>query len=256
MSESTIAQYKYWLSKYPNLPIEDPVATYKQLLALNKSPSYVKILLCAIVWKLRSENPKNPLLETYRDYLQLVRGKQERKERDNKSHVGKIPSWEEIIKIRDALPLNRDKLILALYTYIPPRRLKDMILLRYVLNKPTDKKSNYYVATRSIMIFNIYKTAKTYNQQIIKCPSILCRMIDKYVANEGIEDGELLLGMNNYLQLNYRLKTLIGCSVDNLRHSKINNAYARYAIPPSEEMETLAEQMGHSLTTHLRYRKF
>lgn len=251
---STTEQYQYWLKKYPDLPIDNPAKTYKQLKALNKSPSYVKVLLCAIIWKIKQDDPQSPLIEDYRTYLQLVRGISEKKERDNKSYSGVIPKWDEVIKIRNKLK-GKDHLILSLYTYIAPRRLKDMVLLKFVEDEPDDTKFNYYVSNKKVFVFNVYKTAKTFHRQEIKAPVALQRIIEDYVKDNDIKSGDSLLGITKYLQLNYKLKKLIGCSVDNLRHSYINYAYSKYDMPKSAKLENTATKMGHSLTTHLRYRK-
>lgn len=255
MSKTTTEQYQYWLKKYPDLPIDNPTATYKKILSLKKSVSYNKMLLCAIVWKVRNENANSPLLEQYRDYLQRCRTQQEIRDRNHDEDKEKVIQWEKVLEIRDSLPLGRMKLILALYTYIPTRRLRDFILMKYSIKENPDTEFNYYVSSKKFFVFNQYKTAKTFKTQKLRCPPTLQNVIEQYVEKEGIQDGDLLLGMNNYLQMYYQLKKTLGCSVDSLRHSHVSYLYKKYNLPSSKKLEKNAYEMGHSVETHMRYRK-
>ena len=93
------------------------------------------------------------------------------------------------------------------------------------------------------------------NSQTFVIPPELSKIIDKYIKDNKLKNGDLLFGFHSTLQLLYRLKKLLGCGVDNIRHSYINYRYSKYNLPPSKEMEEMANQLGHSLTTDLRYRK-
>lgn len=267
-SKTTIDMYKHHLSKYGGLDYTHPHELLETLLITKKkygdkslSLAYVKNIICAIVWKIRQENQKSPLLREYQYIISNLRGKLERRERDHKNVEGKLPKWEMITKKREEeykAGNLKNHLILSLYSYIPPRRIKDYILLKVVQTPQQTKNEefNYYVTSKKLLIFNAYKTAKTFKQQTETVPDELHKIIMNYIKINKIKNGDLLLGFTNYLQLNYLLKKLLGCGIDNLRHSYINHSYEHFNIPTNEYMENLAAKMSHSLTTHLRYRKF
>lgn len=265
---STVKIYDFLLKKYAHLKIQEPREAMKQLEKATTpsgrqlSPSYIKGILSSIIWKIRQEDPENPILEEYRYIIAHIRGQLEREARGHKKISGYIPPWEEIIKIReDELKKGNMKnhLILSLYTYNPPRRILDYVMLK-IAKDPAytqDERYNYYVLSKKIFIFNVYKTAKTHKQQIIEVPKVLSDIIYNYIkSNHEISNGDLLLGFHSYLQLNYVLKKLLGCGVDNVRHSYTNYAYKEFNIPTNEYMSDLAYKMGHNVETNLLYRKF
>lgn len=258
---STIEKYKYYLEKYKDVDMNDPEEAVETLKQRDLSLSYIKCILSAFIWKIRQEDPKNPILKQYRYIISSLRGQLERKERDPTDVHGIIPKWESIIKKRQSEWKEghyKNHLILSLYTYIPPRRLKDYVLLK-VVNTPkeaSDKEFNYYITTQKSLVFNNYKTARTYNQQVEEVPDVLHEIIMAYCKDNDIESGDLLLGFHDILQMNYILKTLIGCSVDNIRHSYVNNQYEQYNMPSSEFIEKMASKMGHGVATNMRYRKY
>lgn len=74
-------------------------------------------------------------------------------------------------------------LVLSLYVYIPPRRNKDWMLCD-VIKKNTpelSKDRNYLDLTDKTFIFNVYKTSKKYNTQVIKIPDELMYIINHYL---------------------------------------------------------------------------
>jgi hypothetical protein len=267
-SESTLQLYKYQLARHSNLDFANPREVVRVLTATkrkdgkeNLSLSYIKGIISAIIWKLRQENKDDPLLEDYRNILSNIRGRAERDERNHNKIVGHLPDWKKIVSVRDQLKKNglmKEHLILSLYTYISPRRILDYIVMCVVEypEQAKDLTKNYYVTSERQFIFNVYKTAKTYKQKIVEAPEALHKIIVNYIKTHGINNGDLLLNFRNYHQINYMLKKLIGCGIDNLRHSYINNFYEGYKMPDSGVIEKLASDMGHSVTTNLRYRKY
>jgi hypothetical protein len=131
----------------------------------------------------------------------------------------------------------------------------------YVINTPNlknieNKKYNYYVSSVGVFIFNVYKTQSAYNTQIQQIPIELKKIIDNYIIFDNLEVGDSLIGYKTYQNLRLILIKLIGTGIDNLRHSFVNDLYKDNVIPESKIIEQTAMAMGHSLQTHLRYRKF
>jgi len=91
----------------------------------------------------------------------------------------------------------KDKLIVGLYLYITPRRgeMCSVILTDITdITKLTDK--NYLIIDKNKykFVFNVYKTFKTYGQQVVDVPKELKTIIDKYKKTYYIPN-------NNYLFL-------------------------------------------------------
>lgn len=261
-STSTIEKYEYLLIKFAQfIDITDPKKSYDSLTEHKLSLSTIKCILSAVVWKIRKTDSKNPHLKEFVNIISSLRKQSEQKERDHKNTHGIIPKWIDILKKRDD-ELNdgnfKNHLVLSLYTYVPPRRIKDYTLLKIAntLSDATDKEFNYCIISNHILVFNNYKTKKTYGSQFISIPDTLFKIITTYCEANNIKNGDLLLGFKNIFQMNYLLKTLIGCSVDNLRHSYVTHEYEQFNVPSSDFIEKMASHMGHSVETNLRYRKF
>ena len=86
------------------------------------------------------------------------RNKNELTEEELKSFM----TWNEVIQMRDNMPDTNiyEKLILYLYTYFPPRRVKDYHLM-YYSNKTSEEmrdedQNKNYITSDSKFIFNIY----------------------------------------------------------------------------------------------------
>jgi hypothetical protein len=262
---STIKLYKYWIDRLDKakININEPKSTLTQLMDLDKahgtgkiSISSIKIIVSAIIWKLKNTTNKENVLKKYRKILGDLRVKHEIQNRDHKNIHGVIPEWKDVLKKRDDADENTvEKLVLALYTYLPPRRLLDYSDMKYVDKKPSDNDYNYYVEDEEKFVFNKYKTTKKYGQQEFDAPKELIKIMHDYIDSKNMKHGDFLLGGMNAHKLGYMLNRLCGAGVDNLRHSFVNHVYKKFNIPENEFMENLARYMGHSVETNLRYRK-
>lgn len=278
LAESTIQQYKYFLTRFPNLNMINPGETFETLLKTKQtrgklsdqliSISCIKIVISAIIWKLSQENNKknDEIIKKYKYYIAKLRDITTKTDIDHSHNAENVPEWNTIIEKREELLTNgkyKHHLLLSLYTYIAPRRLKDYVLLKvsddptYALNKndPEIIKFNYYLVDSNKLIFNNYKTKKTYFQQIIEIPDTLKNILMNYIHVTALSDGDTFFNCKSYHALHYMLIYLIGTGVDNIRHSYVNETYKSYSIPENEVLEENAKKMGHSLQTHLRYRK-
>lgn len=149
-------------------------------------------------------------------------------------------------------------LVLSLYTDIPPRRNQDYTSLVVVKKLPkeasTDK--NYYDLSTHKFVFNKYKTAKTYGQQIIDAPESLQKVITvyiKYHPNKKEKEIPLLPDLNptNGITrlLNRIFNKKIGSSM--LRHIYLSDNLGE-AIKGQEK---LANDMAHSTSMQRDYIK-
>lgn len=156
--------------------------------------------------------------------------------------------------------------VLSLYTDISPRRNKDYLemYVKKVAKKdkldtlPTDK--NYLVIESKVpkkFVFNQYKTAKTYGQQVIDIPEGLAKTLALYLKHhpKGKEhefrflvahDGKELTAVNAITRiLNRVFGKKIGASM--LRHIFLSEKY------DAKDMLETAKGMGHSVAEQRAY---
>ncbi len=129
--------------------------------------------------------------------------------------------------------------------FIPPRRSLDYCAFKI---KDVDvDKDNYIV--KNEMIFNIYKTAKFYNQQRVDIPKELRTILTKWIKINPT--SYLLFDINegplSNVKLNQRLHRILGrkCSVNILRHTYLTDKYGD-ELNKKTAMDKTAEEMGTS----------
>jgi hypothetical protein len=148
--------------------------------------------------------------------------------------------------------------VLSLYYLIPPRRSRDMVLLK-IRNFDTSEKSkdNYYTKldNKWVFVFNDYKNASRLGRQVIVVPMNLRRIIDKWIKIN--ESDYMIPGKNNKVaqpnKLNFMLKAIFNKDVGTslLRHSFMSHHYGKINL---DKLENVTHQMGNSgIKTMLRY---
>jgi hypothetical protein len=123
--------------------------------------------------------------------------------------------------------------------YIPPRRSKDFV--DFFIKGVDKSKHNFLDKNR--LIFNSYKTAKTYGQQSVEIPKELKSILTKWVK---VNPTQYLLFDQNMNQLssvklNQRMNKIFGkkISVNQMRHTYLTDKYSK----TSEEAKKLAADM-------------
>ena len=271
LSDNTIKQYIQNLRLYCyNLDLFEP---YKNFIKLHHklserkkcliSKETIKSCLNAIIWILKEtykeEEIKN-LLNEYKELVKHLRLSCIYDTYNQNRNNSKVPYWEIILKRRDENKLYDDKyLISCLYTLMPPRRIKDYSNMYYITSKNNkrEKEKNYFCLKEKCFIFNNYKTKKTYGEQIIKVNEELYKILEKYINKKNKKNGDILLEIKNDKydnKIKRLLKDSLGCGVDNIRHSFISYTYSKKLLS-IQEIQELSDLMGHSIKTHLGYRK-
>ena len=150
-----------------------------------------------------------------------------------------------------------DFILLSLYVLMPPRRALDYAALKY---KDFDSnKDNFIDFKKKQIVFNKYKTFRTYGKQTFDVPPELLKYIKKWVKLKP-QDG-YVIDTNDHStndvtkQLNAIFKPK-KVSVNMLRHSYLTHFYGNQAgTPPLTVISELAEKMGHSVEMSLKYIK-
>jgi len=138
--------------------------------------------------------------------------------------------------------------------YIPPRRSKDYVDFKI---KGIDKDKDNYIEKKN-MVFNSYKTAKTYQRQEIPIPPELMKILNKWIK---INPTEYLLFDSNgkkltNVKLTQRLNKIFGkkASVNQLRHTYLSGKY-QDTIKLNKDMADDMKAMGSSRSQEQIYIK-
>jgi hypothetical protein len=167
--------------------------------------------------------------------------------------------------------------ISSIYLLIPPRRIKDythFVWKRSPTEGDTEKQGlnemkNYLEnndgqsPAGSVIVFNTYKTAKTYGEQRVEVPKELADILKKWKSKKnalGIKseyvftdrDGRPFSQPNFTRELNRIFGK--GISVSMLRHIYITDDVLK-DMPEIERLKDKAEDLGHSVSQMMRYKK-
>lgn len=245
------------------------------------SLNYKKSLINSVLSALKVK-PQGELLDEYVKLFQQVSDEIDKtpKNKLNEKQKEAYMEWDDVLKIKSNLmskinkresKLNKmsdviDYFILSLYTDIPPRRNKDytdMVIVKE-WNDNMDKDLNYLDMKNKRLVFNNYKTAKTYGQQVIdfKDNDEFNKALKLYLRQRGIktlkkgEQRPFLITtrgtpLTSGIMLNRTLNRIFGRSIGAtmLRHIYLTNKYGKTL----NEMKNDAMEMGHSLNEQREY---
>lgn len=167
--------------------------------------------------------------------------------------IGKIKN-KKVLNISDYNEL-LDLVILSLYVYLPPRRIKDYSDMVIILNgkTPEDIHSNYICTKSKRFIFNEYKTKDTYGQQIIHIPDDLINVLNIYLKYLKPYNKQYLL--QKYNDTTKPTEKFIQDRLNDIFQKKISASMLRKIYLTSKykdlikEMEDDAVKMGTSAET-------
>lgn len=138
--------------------------------------------------------------------------------------------------------------------FIPPRRSKDYVDFKI---KDIDQEKDNYIERKN-MIFNSYKTAKTYARQELPIPPELLKILNKWIK---VNPTDYLLFDSNgkkltNVKLTQRLNKIFGkkASVNQLRHTYLSCKY-QDTIKQNKEMADDMKAMGSSMAQQKIYIK-
>jgi len=228
----------------------------------NIPPNKRKTILSSLV--IITDNPKyrEKMLEDVNSYNKEIH-KQEKSPEQlaswvNKEDIEKV--WNSLKKNAELLYKKKDLkpyelqeiqqyIIMSLLggIFIPPRRSKDYC--DFFIKNIDKEKQNYL--DKNKLVFNSYKTAKTYGKQEVEIPKALQTILKKWISINPTNTLLFDAFMNplSNVKLNQRLNKIFDdkkVGVNGLRHSYLTDKYSKH----SEETKKLSNdmsEMGSSL---------
>ena len=149
-----------------------------------------------------------------------------------------------------------DCLILSLYTKIPPRRSLDYIEM--VTAYPEENKTTNYLFDNTFYI-NRYKTAKTYQQQVIDIPANLQAIIKLYLKHKKGDNDKFLINkkgvaFKSSTDMTVRLNKIFDkkISVSMLRKLYLSSKYGDTMKDMQKDAEAMATSVGTIQTNYIK----
>ena len=133
------------------------------------------------------------------------------------------------------------------------------------LGKDYDKTKNYYEIAGNRFVFNVYKTAKKYGEQVEEVPEELKDILTKYLAHHpGVKskqkdvkllvkiDGTPFTTVNSITRvLNKIFGKKVGASM--LRHSSLSGKYGSVVQEWREDSKNMGHSMEEALHTYVKF---
>lgn len=175
--------------------------------------------------------------------------------------------FDEVIKIRDSLPIGSpERLLVMIYTEIPPVR-SDFYKTKFITQIPHtfDDDNNFIVLDKDspILILEKYKTAKKYGVLFIDIPVTLYNEIQYSILSKPREylfvsnsnkpfekENTFNKWANNTLKQVFNNKFI---SISILRHIYISRRDLKLEEKSGLEQDQIAKIMGHSIEQQRKY---
>lgn len=229
-------------------------------------PNRRKTILSALVIVTNDKRYRDLMLEDVRDYNKEI-AKQEKSDTQEENWVtqDEVKAMFNEMKRNAGLIYKKSNItpsdlqvlqnfvILALFTLVPPRRSKDYTDFRIRGN--IDKDKDNYIE-RGKMVFNSYKTAKTYGRQEVAIPRELSTILTKWIKTNPTNYLLFDTNMNplTSVKLNQRFNRIFDgkkIAVNALRHSYLTDKYAdnmRVKNAMAKDMEKMGTSLGMAET--------
>jgi len=237
-----------------------------------KGKAIISALLAIGIPKAAEKKYKTIML----DLGKQVREQDEKQEKSAKQEQN-WESWADIMKTykeleEDATPLFKKEswtpsqmkvlqnyVILSCYVLIPPRRIADYI--NFKVKDIDQKEDNFFDFEKQQLVFNTYKTAKSYGTQVVDCPNDLkdvlfkwfpiCKKFSEYLFfnsyGNQLSQPQLTKTINQIFDKNI--------SASMLRHIYISDVTLK-DVPKLSELEKVASDMAHGTGMQMLYKKF
>jgi site-specific recombinase XerD len=225
--------------------------TLSALFVLTKQQSFKQVMM-QVMKQVNDENKEQKMNEKQKENWMSVKEIKDKYEPLEKK-IKSMLSNKSILNESTMMEFLLVSFLGGVVKNLPPRRSQDYTELK-IRNFDT-KKDNYY--KKSKFYFNVYKTARVYGLQIIDVPKDLDIILKKWIK---INSNDYMLYSTNGNKLTSPQVTRIlnkvfgkNISTSMLRHIYLTDAYKN--IPALNEMQNIATDMAHSVSTAMEYIK-
>lgn len=223
--------------------------------------------------------------DVYANKIKPLIGENKLSESQKKNYMDWKDIMKNITKNKKQLSLE-DEALIALYTRIPPRRVKDFALMKvlylesneeipketkeYIKNLELNKDFNYLVVkkngTPAILVWENYKTKEVFKMQYLdlkgKDNKVLREALQNYILDAKKISGNFLFttkaknvpfggGFSTHVSKTFNKATGKKVSANLLRHSYISHKLLQNLT--LNERKALAERMAHSPAVQATY---
>jgi hypothetical protein len=175
---------------------------------------------------------------------------------------------DDIYKNLDKLKNIEERLIYALYTLFPARRLdyKNMKLTTETNVDMLDDINYLILSNPKLFVFNDYKTNNTYGKQVFKVPDDLDMVINQYLTAKKLRNGDFLFSLmrdkkepiaesNFSAKVKEVFKKVYGIPIS-MRFVRMSWATDLYASNPTQtKVKEITFKMSHSPAESALYKK-
>ena len=132
--------------------------------------------------------------------------------------------------------------------FTPPRRSLDWCSFK--INDIQPESDNYIDKKKKELVFNKFKTSKTYGQQRVPLPPELKKILDRWIKIDPNRDYQFFDVNGSPLtsvKLNQRFVKIFGkkCAINQMRHSYLTNKFGD-TIKQNEIISDTMKEMGSS----------
>lgn len=227
----------------------------------NIPPNRRKTILSALVIITDKKPYRDLMLDDVRNYNKEIHNQEKTPEQEaswvSTNHVNEVfdelkKNAELLYKKKTLKPIDLQQIqayiIMALLSgvYISPRRSKDYCDFKI---KNVDKTKDNYI-DKNKMFFNSYKTVKTYGTQEIDVPTVLKKLLNKWISVNPTDYLLFDANMNKLssVKLNQRLNKIFDekkVGVNQLRHTYLTNKFG-HTIAQNQKIKDTMTDMGSS----------
>lgn len=269
--------HKKWTSMVFLRDTETMLNLLKEKYALSSQKSYLGTLISVLNLKPIKSNKKAS--EIYLKYLtddimpsfNKVKGEKTEKQKENwitREEIEEVKKEysekaNEVIKGRvgrKQYDILLENMILSMYVNLPPRRVKDFVLMKLDDGETEqDPNFNYYDGTD--FIFNEYKTKKEHGQKKVQVPKVVKNDIAMYLDKTESLDKEFLITTYNgkpfsiINEMTRRLNKIFGgrkISVDMLRNMYYSHKYGDIKTDIIQDAKHMGTSMNTAMNTYTK----
>ena len=154
--------------------------------------------------------------------------------------------WSEVLRVRDALPAGVHKVLLSLYTMMPPGRAAEYATMM------VNEGRNSYDPETGVMRIRDHKTSREFPDEVVEVPADLKAVLTAWL--DGRTSGSLL-GLPSPGAITKRLNTIFApkkISVSALRHLWDSHHHGSAVKALKADSRAMRHSVGTAMGTYIK----